>query len=273
MRDLSGLQIPIPPDPGATPAPAEARNYDVDSMSPVDTYGVYYGYSGPWYSQLKWDRGITVLTKSVGRQVGTAWGVFLLARNDTLAEVGRVTVTATLLDDEGHRIRTVTATSAVPDARPGEPVPVAVSAPIPAARVDSVRYTATASAPQPVERRFSIDQLQTASYGDRQPLATTWWTDTGAAPYPYVSLLNVTNKSDHRWTDDHLVVAWFDKSGQVVMLSTAAVADTKGRTTQQLAYGQDFVVTCTNRTSAQRMDESQPMYWAWATPDADTRGS
>jgi len=263
VRDLTDLEIPNPPDPGMTQAPAEPRNYDVDTMSAQDTYGLYYGYSGPWYSQLQYDRGITVLDQSVGGGSGKTWGAFLLARNDTLKDVGRITITATLLDGKGDQIGQASGTSPVPDVRPGEPVAVSLTSDVPIDQVASADYGAFAEAPSAVQRTLTVEQLQTAPYGDRAPLKTDWWTDTGQAPYPFVSLLFVKNVSKESLTNDHVLVAWFNKNGRVDMVSDAT-ALTEGRTPEQLAYGQEFVVHEDDVTAADVMLNSQPMYWVWA---------
>ena len=163
--------------------------------------------------------------KSIGLEPGTEWVADLLARNDTLETVGTITVTAVLLDDEGQEFGRVQGTSDVPEARPGEPVPVRLTSDTATEQVASVKFEANAGPPSGgTERRlrFIVDP-NPAPYGHEEPQQRIDYGERDLdAPLPYLECMAVTpTDKEVTVSDVDNVLAWQDGQGRIVYVAKA----------------------------------------------------
>lgn len=266
VRDLDDIQIPIDPGPG-TPAPAEPREYDVDAHPASWSHGNYYGYRGPWFSQLQWDRGITVIEPSVFEiSDDEMWAANLLVRNDSLVNVGAAVVTADLLDSAGKVLGQASGVSPVSDARPGEPVPVHLQSDVAASQVQSVVYRADAPAKAPAVRKLDTVTLRTFPYGDREPITLESIAEPQGegVPRPFTLLTQVTNESDLPVSDFQVVFAWMNDKDQIVHISDDAQPVDYGQTLEQKQFGQDHVLEVSDPEIARSLNDLYQLTWVVA---------
>ncbi len=264
IRDVSSLLLPA--DPGDSIAPGPNRlyvDYDIDRASAWETMASYYGFTGPFYSQLQWDRGITVLDKSLGVEPGRTWTGNVLARNDTLTTVGAITVTATLLDAKGQQLEQVQASTGVPEARPGEPVPVRLVSETQAEQVADVRFEALAdAAPTGTDRRlrFIVDD-NPAPYGHEEPQERLSYSERGLEPpLPYLECLAVTpTDRDVVLSGIDNVLAWQDGQGRLVYVAEPFLIDETDKTT----YGDQtpFCVSVDDPLIAKDLTSFATLWW------------
>jgi hypothetical protein len=259
VRDLSELKVPVESD--GTPAPAsEPRQYDVDKMSAFETFGVYYGYSGPWYSQLQLDTGVTPLERSVLVGSASKWSENLLVRNDTLSDIGDLSVQATLLDDAGRVLDVATSSVSIDGIRPGEPVPVALAATALTSDVADVKYDFRYAKSPPAYRQLTTVELRSWPYGqeDRSGIPKEIKVDVGDS---YLTVINVANAGDTSLLDVALWVGWIDSNGRLIHFERAQRID-YGQTPEQASRGGDFYVAVSDPTVAKQLADAQQISWA-----------
>ena len=263
VRDLSALKVPV--ETVGTPAPAtEPRQYDVDKLSARETFGVYYGYSGPWYSQLQLATGVSPLEKSVHVLPGAHWSENLLVRNDTLTDIGALRVQATLLDDAGQTLAKATSRVLIDGIRPGEPVPVALSSHVPTGAVASVEYTFKYTKTSPAYRQLTTLGLRSWPYGhdDRSGIPKEI---PGDLRNDYLGLVNVTNAGDVSLSGIALWLGWIDANGRLLHVQRAQRID-YGQTREQASRGGDFFVAVSDPVLAKQLIDAQPISWAVGVP-------
>lgn len=264
VRDISDVRLPLDPTEGGPPPPTRSyEDYDVDKRDPASTISVFYGYTGPLYSQLQWDRGMTVLEQTVGVDKTPTWGADLLVRNDSLETVGAIKVEARLIGSDGQSVGTVVAASEVRDARPGEPVPVSLESDVERSAVSEVRWSASASqAPASAERHLTAVFGPPLPYGEREPLRADLYDESKqAAPYPYIAGFDVRPTSkDIDLVDITNVVAWMDDAGRVLEVVPAQhVSD--DQTPDDYRYGAGYIAPVADPEVAHEVADAHVLWW------------
>ncbi len=257
VRDISDVRLPLDNGDGGPPAPVRTyEDYDVDQREPVDTISVFYGYTGPLYSQLMWDRGMTVLEPTVGIDDTATWGADLLVRNDSLETVGAISVEVRLIGGDGQVVGTADATSPVLEARPGEPVPVSITSDVDQSLVSDVKWTTSAkAAPSQTERHLKSQFAPTAyPYGDREPIKTDLYDETGQSPpYPFLQGIAVYPTSNAITVSSMAnVLAWMNEKGQVLEVAAAQPS---------MRNGAGFLVTVDNPAEAKGLETAYRLWW------------
>lgn len=190
----------------------------LDGEPPVDPDDVkgLRGFEGPFYNPSVQTNSVKVLDSTVRVDPGVTWHALGLARNQTAAELQRLTVTADLMSDSGQTLATVSAVSPVASARSGEPVPFELTSSVPSNLVASVKYDAEGTPGNPLERSFQVQPYWTKAYGDREPLTGYPYADSGASgPRPFVAFGSVTNIGASDVTPS-IVGAWLDQDNRVL---------------------------------------------------------
>lgn len=261
IRDLSDLKIPT--QEADSPAPLQGeRIYDVDKLSANATFADYYGYDGPWYSQLQWDTGFTILGKSVYVDPASeTWSANALVRNDTLTRAGVVVVRATLKDAAGKTLGMAEGVSPVLDARPGEPVPIHLESDVRASDVVEVSYATGAEPPNDEYRQIEIMELRAWPYGDRPAIDEKFLSeDQGQGPLPYVSLLFATNEGEQFVSDYDVTIGWISQSGELVHFRTASPSASE-QTADQRNVGREYMIVESDRALATKLQDLQQVRW------------
>jgi hypothetical protein len=247
-----------------TPAPAEPREYDVDQHRAAWSWAAYYGYIGPWYSQLQWERGAYVIDPSLLEASEGAWSAEMLVRNDSLRTFAGLGVTATLLGQSGEVLDKVSGTSPVLGIRAGEPAPVKLSSDVDASRVAEVAYEATAQPSPPSTRQFEASLIRSFPPGKREPIQLQGLQEPrGLDSYPYTLLYQVKNESGEDASDFHLVIAWMDDEDRIVFISDGARPVDYGQTAEQRQFLQDLVVRVPPGPLAERLSGLRQLVWVY----------
>jgi hypothetical protein len=185
---------------------------------PGDEFRSLEGFTGPRYTTDLHRAAVLVLEGTVtpAESPGGTWTALGLARNETDSAVGRVEVSARLLDTSGAELGVATGTTAVAPLRPGEPVPFTVTSSVPAAQVASVEWSA-AAAPAEADapaRAAEITTYWTEVAGEREAVSVDGYTDP-AGTKPHVVFGSITGLDGADIADPTVVAAWFDADGRV----------------------------------------------------------
>lgn len=171
-----------------------------------------------------------VLDETVTVGDGTTWSAVGLVRNESAAEVGAISVTATLRDPDGKTLDTATADARVPEARPGEPVPFDVRSDVATEDVASIAWSAKAAAPTgPIDRDIESSITDILDPSRKDPVDDGTFMDADSSPYPYVAEIFLHSLSDQAIDKPRLIVAWFDtESGALLSTPTEATVQALG---------------------------------------------
>jgi hypothetical protein len=183
--------------------------------------------------------GPAVVAPSIRLGDGPAFTATGLARNEGTSAVDTIEVTGVLLDAAGAELGTVTATSPVHDVRPGEPVPFAAEADVPAASVAEVHWSATAEGSgDDSSRAFAWTPYWERPAGG-EPVDLYLHTD-GAGPRPHLlfgAVTSVAPDDADPVMEPEVVVAWLDAEGQVAAVHSTPLRAPDGAALGELGAG------------------------------------
>jgi hypothetical protein len=193
------------------------------------------GFTGPFYSSTA-SADPNAAPRVIGQTVTVGndktWSAVGLVRNERAADVGVISVAASLRGSDGQIVGTARGDALVPTARPGEPVPFELSSDIDAASVASVLWSATTTAPsQAFDRDIEAGLFTVLDPTRTEPVDDAVFADHGEPPYPYVADMSVHSLSRQTLNNVHVLVAWFDTaSGALVLKPTDAHLPVPGLT-------------------------------------------
>jgi hypothetical protein len=244
---------------------APVSSAPVSAAAATDAPSTASGVSGVDVVPPSTATGIDVLSDTVTARSDTGrWSATGLVRNDTLDTVGTVTVVAELVGADGGVLDRPSATSAVHDIRPGEPVPFDVSSGIEAAQVSEVRWSATADGTgNPAVRQLAVATFWTRDFGDPRPVHLPSY-DERDDQRPFLAFGSLTAATAADVVDrPHIVTAFVDGDGRVrtVVVSPALAPD--GSTLSSLAAGHtgDTLVRVDDPLLGPSVASWTPMIW------------
>jgi hypothetical protein len=237
-----------------------------------DDWRTLAGFVGQHYT-TDLGRGSVVVLEPAVTTTPTSnghWSAMGLVRNETSGTLGAIAIEADLRDAAGAVLETVSATSPVTSVRPGEPVPFTMHAPATIhASVASVVWRARGAATMPAggvgdatARNLELNTFWIRPYGDPKPLDFYLHRDVPGTPHPYVMVGSVLDHG-REMTAPHVVVAWLDESGAVVVVRDVTVRDPDGAPalTLRTNSGRDFVVVIDDPVDAAAVASGTPMMW------------
>ena len=248
------LQVPADEGGGRRCGPP-AMVFPIDH-SP-ETHRVLKGFIGRYYASLVNGNAVTVLQESLTIADSGTWRAWGLVRNETMRNVGNVTVSATLFGRDGTLLDRVSAKVPVSVLRPGEPGPFTIRSTISVSDVARVEWSVEPGALNPaVSRDFIVQPFWEVPFG-----VSEWrGVKRNDSPYPYVLSAGFTNLGS-RIQRATLVVAWLDENNRVVWVETAPLAPGTGASIPPDGSANFVEIRVSDSAVGPRLYDYTKMYW------------
>jgi hypothetical protein len=226
------------------------------------------GYVGGAYSTDPPTGTVVVLDASTS-SAATAdghWSATGLVRNQRADAVAGATVHATLLAADGSALETVSGDALVRPIRRGEPAPFMLQAVTAvASQVASVRWSVDviAGAADASTRDVELQTYWTRKPDDPRRVGNYLFTDPTSGPVPLVVFGAATNLGSSPIARPHVVAAWSDASGRIVLVRDVPASASDASPAAELRAGgaDDFLVSVPTGELPPAADLGAPMLW------------